>query len=434
MRERRGKCVVIPHMKLSIRLVLLIIPLFLIPIDALAEPATQAATAPSTMPTEWVDAATGHRVVRLSREDGSENLYFHQNGYTPDGRKLVMTTPSGISAVDLQTREIEPIVSGDVKAIIVGRKSGDIYYRQGEAVYATSVNSKVTRKVVELPHLGEGFTISIASVNSDETLLAGTIVEGGAGPITGPDGQPLSKAKRINERFAMHLPMDLITINIATGEMKKFNHSTDWLNHLQFSPTDPNLILFCHEGPWQKVDRTWTIRADGTGLTQIHRRTMAMEIEGHEFFSRDGQTIWYDLQTPKGEVFWLGGLNLGTGERTWYHLLRDEWSVHFSVSPDGQLFAGDGGGPGMVARAENGKWIYLFHPELTKDNSAPEVDTKSMIHTGVFRSEKLVDMSKHDYLLEPNVTFTPDMKWIVFRSNMFGASQVFEVEVAKAGM
>jgi oligogalacturonide lyase len=30
------------------------------------------------------------------------------------------------------------------------------------------------------------------------------------------------------------------------------------------------------------------------------------------------------------------------------------------------------------------------------------------------------------------MTFTPDGKWIVFRSNMFGPSHVFEVEVAKA--
>jgi hypothetical protein len=34
--------------------------------------------------------------------------------------------------------------------------------------------------------------------------------------------------------------------------------------------------------------------------------------------------------------------------------------------------------------------------------------------------------------LEPNVNFTPDMKWIVFRSNMFGPTHVFAVEIAKA--
>jgi len=41
-------------------------------------------------------------------------------------------------------------------------------------------------------------------------------------------------------------------------------------------------------------------------------------------------------------------------------------------------------------------------------------------------------MGKHDYRLEPNVTFSPDMKWIVFRSNMLGPVHVFAVEIAKA--
>jgi oligogalacturonide lyase len=108
-------------------------------------------------------------------------------------------------------------------------------------------------------------------------------------------------------------------VNTGTGEMKTILRSTDWLNHVQFSPTDPSMLLFCHEGPWHKVDRTWTIRTDGTGLTQIHHRTMNMEIEGHEFFSVDGRTIWYDLQTPRSEVFWLAGYELATGRRTWYH-------------------------------------------------------------------------------------------------------------------
>ena len=52
-----------------------------------------------------------------------------------------------------------------------------------------------------------------------------------------------------------------------------------------------------------------------------------------------------------------------------------------------------------------------------------------------FKAERLVNLAKHDYGLEPNVTFTPDMKWIVFRSNMLGAehgSQVLAVEIAKA--
>jgi hypothetical protein len=44
-----------------------------------------------------------------------------------------------------------------------------------------------------------------------------------------------------------------------------------------------------------------------------------------------------------------------------------------------------------------------------------------------------VNLSKHNHNLEPNVTFTPDIKRVVFRSNMFGPTHVFAVELRKAG-
>lgn len=73
-------------------------------------------------PTEWVDPATGHRVIRLSREPGSASLYFHQNAYSADGKKLIITTRSGLSAVDLQSREIEPLVQGNVRVLTDGSR------------------------------------------------------------------------------------------------------------------------------------------------------------------------------------------------------------------------------------------------------------------------------------------------------------------------
>jgi oligogalacturonide lyase len=55
-----------------------------------------------------------------------------------------------------------------------------------------------------------------------------------------------------------------------------------------------------------------------------------------------------------------------------------------------------------------------------------------LIKGGYLQSEKLVNMAKHNYRLEPNPSFTPDQKFIVFRSNMFGPDYAFAVEVAKA--
>jgi oligogalacturonide lyase len=94
------------------------------------------------------------------------------------------------------------------------------------------------------------------------------------------------------------------------------------------------------------------------------------------------------------------------------------------------MIAGDGGDPGQVAKAKDGQWIYLFKPELLPNRGT---DDPTFIKPGILRSQRLVNMAKHNYRLEPNVSFTPDQKWIVFRSNMLGQSYVFAVQVDRAG-
>ena len=380
--------------------------------------AAQTQTEP---PREWIDPDTGHRIVRLSDEPGSQSFYFHQNGYTESGDKLVFSTPKGLSVYNFKTKKIEPLVEGRAGNIIVGKKTRKVFYMQGDTAYETDIDTKATRAIVKNAQLrtGSGF-----AVNADETLLGGSLTEGAPQDFRPPaantpqgerrDEYP-GKGDMMERRLAAKIPMRLYTVNIKTGEVKTFHPATDWLNHVQFSPTDPTLMMFCHEGPWHKVDRIWTIRIDGSELKKIHTRTMEMEIAGHEFFSSDGKYIYYDLQTPKSVQFWLAGYEIKTGKMTKYGLEKREWSVHYNVSPDGKLFSGDGGGPNSVAKGDNGQWIYLFKPE-----------------NGKFKSEKLVNLAKHDYSLEPNGTFTPDGKWIVFRSNMHGQPHVYAVEIKKA--
>jgi oligogalacturonide lyase len=87
----------------------------------------------------------------------------------------------------------------------------------------------------------------------------------------------------------------------------------------------------------------------------------------------------------------------------------------------------------MVAHARDGKWLYLFRPRAIPDVagiSAPNAE--HLVHPGTLEAERLVDMRKHDYRMEPNVFFTRDGKWVVFRSNMQGDVHTYMVEVAKA--
>jgi oligogalacturonide lyase len=400
-------------------------------------------------PTEWIDAATGHRVIRLSREPETASLYFHQNPFTPEGDKMVLVTPAGLSVLDLKTREIKLVVPGFTYSVRgsggleVGHKTRNVYYEKDGAIWATHLDTLATRQLAKLPP-----DTSMSAINADETLAVGIVYEGPKPSgtvgwpapgqvIRGPQGQELSFAEQrevlLYERVQQKIPMALFTVDLRDGKTNRFHRSSEWLGHVQFSPTDPQLVMFCHEGPWHMVDRLWTVRTDGTGLSKLHTRTMNMEIAGHEWFAADGKTAWFDLQTPRGEDFWVAGVDLATGKRTQYHLERNFWSVHFNASPDGKLFAGDGGDSEMVAHAPDGKWIWLFRPERVPDVAGiRNPSAGNLIDAGVFKAERLVNMSAHNYQLEPNVHFSPDMKWIIFRSNMHGPMHVYAVEIAKA--
>ena len=243
--------------------------------------------AQSELPKDWIDKDTGHRIIRISEENGSQSFYFHQNGYAGD--KLVFSTRKGLSTYDFKTKQIEQIVEGRTGNVIVGRKTHKVFYTKGNEVYETNIDTKETRLIAKTDKIrgGSGF-----AVNADETLFGGSATTGevpeefrpripatptptpntsepNAKPTPEPAPEPArdaypGKGEMMERRLAAKVPMSLYTINIKTGELKFFHPATDWLNHVQFSPTDPNLMMFCHEGPWHKVDRIWTIRIDGS--------------------------------------------------------------------------------------------------------------------------------------------------------------------------
>jgi oligogalacturonide lyase len=415
-------------------LVSLVLPAFAA--DMPAANATAAATS-AEPPTSWIDPDTGHRVIRLTREPGSDSFYFNYNGYTPDGKKMAYTTPNGISVLNLETLEAKQLVTGPAKTIIVAHTTPNLYYTratdkpQFSQLWCVNLDTGENRKLADLPRRA-----SVVTINADETLGAGTFIEGDAtvgGAYDGTTnlgrmsdvnlGEPANKGQMMAARLAARLPMTMFTIDLKTGKLTTLlEHNTNWLNHLQFSPTDPTLLLYCHEGNWQLVDRIWTIRTDGTQNQLIHQRTMEMEMAGHEWWGADGETLFYQLHFPRnGRVSFIASYNVATKQRVWLQYGPDQSSIHDNSSPDGKLFCGDGD--------NNSPWIFLFRPVFIHDQHTLG---ENLIKGGYLESEKLVNMSKHNYRLEPNPSFTPDQKYIVFRSNMFGPDYAFAVEVAKA--
>jgi oligogalacturonide lyase len=110
-------------------------------------------------------------------------------------------------------------------------------------------------------------------------------------------------------------------------------------------------------------------------------------------------------------------MGINTGRSIVYSLKPEEWSLHYALSPDGTCFGGDGGsGARGISPPGTGKWIYLYRRRLD----------------GTLAVERLVNLSYHDYVIEPNVRFTPDGRWLIFAANLRGALQVYAVEITRA--
>jgi oligogalacturonide lyase len=281
-----------------------------------AKPSETGAMPPKT----WVDKDTGHRVWRVSDEPNSGAFYFNVNAFTPDHRQMVYNSPSGIMVLDLATMKSTLLVpnapppadaaggrggrGGGARAIVVGNKTNSIFFTKSDpatrvnAIYKADTHTGVVRKLIDLPG-----RLSVSSINADETLGVGTYnesdVPGGdpnapnafvanapppvpaananasASPtLGGANVQSDDKGAMMERRLAARIPVVMFTIRLEPGPngekpgtIKALFHSTDWIGHMLFSPTDPTLIMYCHEGMWQKVDRIWLIHTDGSQNT-----------------------------------------------------------------------------------------------------------------------------------------------------------------------
>lgn len=385
------------------------------------------------MPDEWIDKDTHHKIVKLSAplKGNSLSFYFHNSPFI--GNEMVFynnklpaaevtdmrreepkstnVNDRQLYSIDLNTKKITQLTysNSPMNGEVICEKTKTIFYQVKDSVFSITLSDKKPKLVFVFP---EDFKASISTVNVNGELLAGARATDAEKEIL--KNNP-NKSSYFNLIYDAHLPKTIFTINVKTGLLNKIFTDSAWLNHLQFSTKDPALLSFCHEGPWHKVNRLWHIDINTKKITQVHHRTMDMEIWGHEWFGKSGKTMWFDLQQPRGEIFFVAGYDVETGKEKKYSLERNDWSVHYNSNRDETLFAGDGGHPGAVAKAPNGQWINLLTPNGDK-----------------FDTEKLVNMKHHEYRLEPNVHFSPDNKWIIFRANFEGASNVYAVEIKKS--
>jgi oligogalacturonide lyase len=380
----------------------------------------------SPFPSEFNDPDTGAQILRLSKDLSTPAgvIYFTQACVTPDSRYAVIRyldvaaghTAGYMYRYDFKTGELVKLTGKVNKNQEFVPKSGNLYYTadNDRVIYVTNIMSLATRKVADMPP--EILCSGGLTVNADETLVVGTgtlVAEHKNDKIltTAPN-----QGSAFTDAFARHDTNLLIDANINTGKVSELFRINTWLGHVQFSPVDPALLMFCHEGPWALVDRIWTLRIGGATPAAPHlvlKRTEKNEIAGHEFWASDGSAIWCDhnYRNTPGKDF-LDGINLMTGALTRYPIKPPFGSIHYTQSPDGKFFICDGGTNKM-------------HPDQQAMYALIPGD-------GKLTPVKLCNMAHNDYkAAEPNPHLTPDQHWVIFTATFSGIPQAYAVEMPK---
>ena len=195
----------------------------------------------------------------------------------------------------------------------------------------------------------------------------------------------------------------IIRIHVDSGKMEELWQENCWIGHVNPSPTQPTLLTFCHEGPWNLVDhRIWVMDTKNCKPYPIRKRNVDGEKIGHEYWFANGEQIGYQVHTPDHHSYFGFVRFDGTGE-------MEAPCVPFP-SPD-HIHSNDF----KLIVSDSGKAIKLYRYNGTDFDSAKVL----CMHDGSFFYG-----SHH-----PHPRFTADGKQILFNSNVSGYCNLYLADI-----
>jgi len=330
--------------------------------------------------------------VPLSSFDQNRfTTYPHDNGFTPDSRYVILAQRQR-SRHMLVRCEIETGETLPVAEIPSNSADLELVFREFElSADGQTLICVGDRAVWKIPMTDPSRREMIYRLRDNETL--------GGVPNLRHDSRRVLVPLKCDKTYCM------VEIDVETGQ-ETWRFEVDfWLGHAQYSPFDPSLVGFCHEGLCDTIpDRVWMVRAGDTPSARCifdqHWDDPARRLfAGHErwaFHDRSVFVVAYGVSMgkPRGiyEAFADGRPQrlVSEGDRDW----------HLDVSRDGRWVAIDTTGP---HDAPGSGW----------ENAGPWSDVLvANAQTGERRF--LARSRQHRHPSHPHPTFTPNGKWILY--------------------
>jgi oligogalacturonide lyase len=249
---------------------------------------------------EYTDPNTGARVRQLTSYPGVDDyhLYFTEDGWYDDGRRLLMRSDRAGSrplfSIDLETGLITQLTDFDGfrGGTTVDHEAHLAYFWVEGRIVSFDLDALRAREVIYEPP--EGYSGGDIDVNADGSVVYGAIME---------DVDLPGERSRFDELLEAEPHTKILAIPTDGGEPEVLRETDRWANsHVNASPTRPELFMHCEEGPWDQVEhRIWTLNAD-TGEVWKVREVPEDAGVGHEYWMQDGERVGYhgSLADPQG--------------------------------------------------------------------------------------------------------------------------------------
>lgn len=313
----------------------------------------------------------------------------------------------------LQVTQGEAIKMGHGAHAMLAPDGKMAYYYSNEYLKSVNLETLESEELMKVPFM---YNFHSLTCTNDGRYIGFTVVEE-VPLITSQFTNPFSgQAPGSRERFFKQPSSLVIRYDMETRSGGVVVGGHDRITHTSFKPDDGDMMVYCHDGPWELVQRMWTVRVSTDEVKPLVEQRKHLERVGHEFTTAKGRVgAQYSYRYKPDMPFFLNADILvdfdgKNEERFYYPFLRPE---HINVNYDETIAVGDRAM--LSADMKNSdKYIAL----IEYDRNYHKAHTNLLCCHGA-------SGRKHAH---SHPVFTPDGTRIVYSSDVDGSLNIYMVE------